>query len=1081
MTRAGATLPDAKARRAIVEDLNENLFVEAAAGTGKTSSLVDRMRALVLAGKPVERLCAVTFTVKAAAQLKERFQVALETSRRETTDPERRARLGEAIDGMDRCFVGTIHSFCARLLRERPVEAGLDPEFVELDETRHLLLRSEAWERYKQKLFVESNPVLPELARYGIPLEVLRDAYECFAENPDVQAGTAGRLAEPDFAQARSRVPEFLAAARAGLPAREPVKGWDKLQRKLRSALRLARILDLDKSTSFAAVLERLDGSNDVTLNRWPDAAVARRLADEFEALRDEVVRPALQGWREFLYPIVVDAVVPAAAEFERLRREKGALDFNDLLLKARNLLRDHPEVRQEFQERFTPVLVDEFQDTDPIQAEVLLYLTGGDFAEKDWRKLAPVEGSLFVVGDPKQSIYRFRRADIETYARVKERVLASGGRVVDLTANFRSAPEVCSWINGVFDDTFPREATPAQPAHARLHPERKSTGGPSGAFRLEFPPAGSRAWEAVARQDAIRIAAWIRSAIDSGFEVCADRSRGGSDASRRSVEPGDFLLLFRYKKRMDLYAKELEARGVPYEISGGGAFSESEDLADLLPVLETLVDPANPVSLVASLSGPCFGVDDDALYRFRKSGGRFHLFAPVPAAADPRIARALRMLTEAHEFSRSLPPGAALASICEKLGAISYGGARELGGTRAGNLLKACSIARSLSARGSSFASIVRYLRELTAASDAEEMSTRPGETMAVRLMTLHRAKGLEAPIVFLADPTGERETSVDWCVDRKPGVPQGWLRVAERPDRRDREIARPEGWSERAEIERGFQEAEKDRLLYVAATRAADLLVVSVGPDSIKSPWGKLARAATEPLPEVARPRAAPAPQQQPDLTHELAASRRARKERRDSSRRPAYAVEQVTHVAHDRSASPFASRTGRGMTWGRVIHSLLDGAMKNPGLDVRLYAANLLAEEERAASEVEDAVRLVEAVRRSPLWRRALGARRRLTEVPFALMAPSADLGLTGGPAETLLQGAIDLVFEEDSGWILVDYKTDTIAGNLRELVAFYSPQIELYRRYWRELTGRPTRAGLYFVSTGEEVWPDSLAIQ
>jgi ATP-dependent helicase/nuclease subunit A len=166
---------------------------------------------------------------------------------------------------------------------------------------------------------------------------------------------------------------------------------------------------------------------------------------------------------------------------------------------------------------------------------------------------------------------------------------------------------------------------------------------------------------------------------------------------------------------------------------------------------------------------------------------------------------------------------------------------------------------------------------------------------------------------------------------------------------------------------------------------------------------------------------------------------------------------------------------------MTWGRVIHSLLDGAMKNPGLDVRLYAANLLAEEERAASEVEDAVRLVEAVRRSPLWRRALGARRRLTEVPFALMAPSADLGLTGGPAETLLQGAIDLVFEEDSGWILVDYKTDTIAGNLRELVAFYSPQIELYRRYWRELTGRPTRAGLYFVSTGEEVWPDSLAIQ
>jgi ATP-dependent helicase/nuclease subunit A len=1079
VTKAFATLPDAEARRAIVEDLDTNLFVEAAAGTGKTSSLVDRMRALVLEGKPVERLCAVTFTVKAAAQLKERFQIALETSRSEAIDPERRRRLEDAIAGMDRCFVGTIHSFCARLLRERPVEAGVDPEFEELDETRHLLLRSEAWERYKQKLFVESNPVLPELAQYEIPVEVLRDAYECLAENPDVEAGNPGRLREPDFARERPKVAEFLATARAALPAREPVRGWDKLQRRLRRALRLERILDLEKSTSFAEVLERLDGSGDATLNRWPDAGVARKLEQGFKALRDGVVRPALQCWREFLYPIAVEAVVPATAEFERLRREKGALDFNDLLLKARNLLRDHPEARREFQERFTPVLVDEFQDTDPIQAEVLLYLTGGDFREKDWRKLAPVEGSLFVVGDPKQSIYRFRRADVETYDRVKERVLASGGRVVDLTANFRSTPEVCAWVNRVFDGPFPREATEEQAAYAPLHPERKPARGPSGAFRLEVPPAGSRSWEAIARQDAIRIAAWIRGALDSGFEVGGDGSRAGADAHRQPVKPGDFLLLFRYKKRMDLYAKELEARGVSYEISGGGAFSESEDLADLLPVLETLVDPANPVSLVASLSGSFFGVDDDALYRFRRSGGRFHLFAPLPAGVDERIARALRMLTEAHELSRSLPPGAALAAICEKLGAMAHGGARELGGTRAGNLLKACSIARSLSARGSPFGSIIRYLRELTEASDAEEMSTRPGETRAVRLMTLHRAKGLEAPIVFLADPTGDRETSVNWCVDRKREVPQGWLRVAERSERR--EIARPEGWSKRAEVETLFQEAERDRLLYVAATRAADVLVVSVGPDSVKSPWAKLAHAATRPLPEVAKPRAASDLPRPPDFARELAESRRARGARREFARRPGYVVEQVTHVAHDSSSTPFASRTGRGMTWGRVIHRLLEALMKDSSLDVGAYAMNLLVEEDRPAGDLEEAVRLVEAVRDSPLWARATSARRRLVEVPFALMAPSADLGVVEGPAETLLQGAIDLAFEEDTGWVLVDYKSDTIAGNLEELVAFYSPQIDLYRRYWERLTGRPTKAGLFFVQTRQEVWPDSLAKQ
>lgn len=1071
MTKAARALPDAEARRAIIEDLDANLFVEAAAGTGKTRSLVDRMRALVLQGTPVERLCAVTFTVKSAAQLKERFQVELERSRSDAIDPERRARLEVAIAAMDRCFVGTIHSFCARLLRERPVEAGIDPEFVELDETRHLLLRSEAWERYKQKLFVESNPVLPELARYGIPLEVLRAAYECLAENPDVEAGNPGRLPEPDFARERPKVAEFLAAARAALPEMEPAKGWDKLQRRVRSALRLEQILDREKSTSFAAVLERLDASGDVTLNRWPDGGVARKLEREFEALRDEVVRPALARWREFLYPIAVDAVVPAAAEFAQLRREKGALDFNDLLLKARNLLREHPAAREEFQKRFTPVLVDEFQDTDPIQAEVLLYLTGGDLLEKDWRELEPVPGSLFVVGDPKQSIYRFRRADIQTYDRVKERVLASGGRVVELTANFRSSPEVCGWVNAVFGAAFPAKATPEQAAYVPLDAERESPRGSSGAFHLEVPPAGSRARQAIARQDAIRIAAWIRAAIDSGFEV-----RG--DGSGRPVEPGDFLLLFRYKKLMDLYAKELEARGVPYQISGGGAFSESEDLADLLPLLETLVDPADPVSLVASLVGPFFGVDDDALYRFRRSGGRFHLFAPPPAGVDDRIARGLRMLTEAHELSRSLPPGAALAAICEKLGAIAYGGARELGGTRAGNLLKACSITRSLSARGEPFGSIVRYLRQLTEKSDAEEMSTRPGETRAVRLMTLHRAKGLEAPIVFLADPTGERETSVDWCVDREREMPQGWMRVAERSGRRgDREIARPAGWSEREEVETRFQEAEKDRLLYVAATRAADLLVVSVGPDSVKSPWAKLALAARRPLPEVAKPRAAPPSARQPNLAPQVAEFRLERQARRDASKQPGYAVEQVTHVVHDRSAPPFASRTGRGMSWGRVVHRLLEGAMKDPALNLRLYAANLLVEEERPADEVDEAVRLAEAVRGSDLWNRALAAKRRFTEIPFALMAASDDLGLSDGPSETLLQGAIDLVFEEESGWTLVDYKSDTIAGNLDALVTYYSPQIAHYRRYWEKLTGQPTKAGLFFVQTGDEVWPEA----
>jgi len=153
---------------------------------------------------------------------------------------------------------------------------------------------------------------------------------------------------------------------------------------------------------------------------------------------------------------------------------------------------------------------------------------------------------------------------------------------------------------------------------------------------------------------------------------------------------------------------------------------------------------------------------------------------------------------------------------------------------------------------------------------------------------------------------------------------------------------------------------------------------------------------------------------------------------------------------------------------------MHRLLESKMKDSSFDVRAYAANLLADEERAPEDLEDAVRLVDAVVRSPLWKRALASPRRFVEVPFALLVPSSDLGTPGPPDQTLLYGAIDLVFEENGGWIVVDYKSDAVGPNLEALTAYYRPQVDHYRRYWEQLTGKPTRAGLFFIETGEEVW-------
>ncbi len=1051
--RPEAALPDGQARRAIREDLETTILVEAAAGTGKTESLVERMVALIRTGKTsIDRISAVTFTIKAAAELSERFQTRLEEAAQSAGAAERRL-LEEALSRLDTAFIGTIHAFCARLLRERPVEAGVAPGFAEMDEPEDAVERQEAWDRYTERLFAQESPLLARLTALGVRLEDLRATFETLSENEDVAPPIGMELPTPSFEVERQAVEDFLRRAEAGLPAQAPAAGWNEFQQAIRRALRLRTLLDMGEAPEFVRVLEALDRAK----RKAPEAGPQR---GAFETLCRETIEPALRRWREHLHPIVMSVLVPAVAEYRQWRRRSGKLNFQDLLLLARDLLRNDGEVRRTFQTRFLPILVDEFQDTDPIQAEILFYLTGRETSGTDWRKLTPLPGSLFVVGDPKQSIYRFRRADIETYNVVRDRIEESGGRVLRLTANFRSTGQICGWVNSVFGGIFPPAPAPEQAAYVPLAPARPEAKLRSGAWRLETR-TGTAGNEAIVRQDSDRIARWIAGAIGRGDHT-----------------PGDFLILFRKRAFMSVYARALETRGIPYELAGGGAFEGSEELRVLMPLLYALSDPDNPVPFVAALRGPLFGVDDEALYRFSRAKGRFSFRGATPEATDSRIVRACELLREGEELVRSLPPGAAIARIGERLGWIAYGAARELGDSRAGNLLKAIAAARELSARGLDFAAVVRELDRMTRQGYIEEMSAEPGRTDVVRLLTVHGAKGLEASVVFLADPRREPPKPPRHWIDRRREPAQGhWLVTRDAGEHHRIEIARPTDWEEMAARETAFEDAEKARLLYVAATRARDRLVVSIwrqGKGKAQGAWARLDPFLKENLPEPSAP-AAPVPRPVLErLPEELAGFRKRRAERLTLSSHPTYSVTPVTEIAHREGPVPAWERTGRGMSWGRVIHGLLEALMKDPSLDVRVYAANLLAEEDRPPEDLEEAVRLVGGVRSSPLWRRALSARRRLVEVPFALQVPSAELGMTTGPSETLLQGAIDLAFEEEGGWSIVDYKSDTVTDNLPDLVRFYRPQVELYRRYWQQLTGQPARAALFFLQTGDVAW-------
>ena len=681
----------------------------------------------------------MTFTIRAAAELSERFQTALEAAARAASGQEH-GRLVAALSRLDAAFVGTIHAFCARLLRERPVEAGVDPGFAEMDEPENAAARLEGWSRYTERLFTGESPILPRLAALGIRLEDLRQTYETLSDNEDVEPEIGPEEPPPDFAAERGAVAAFLARAGADLPPEMPSGGWNEFQEAVRRALRIVALGGAPDATAFARILDALGRAR----NKGKDAG---RLRIEFEALCRDTIEPGLRRWREYLHPILLNAIAPAAVEYAAWRRRNGRLNFQDLLLLARDLLRDHPQVRRDFQARFLPILVDEFQDTDPIQAEILFYLTGEETGEKDWRRLTPRPGQLFVVGDPKQSIYRFRRADIETYGAVRSRIEKSG-RVLNLSANFRSTGRLCGWINTAFSRQFPPRRRRSRPRGCR---SRRS--GPR-AFPAFFASSRGRRQRARRRSSPrMRRASRARSRPPSARTLAGQKTSSSS-----SAHAGTCRTTHGSSRRAEFLTS-----------SPAAARSRTrKSFGRFCPCSRPSRDPDDPVPFVSVLRGPLFGVDDEALYLFSRAGGRFSFRAAPPAGADPRIAKACELLREGEALAAALPPAAAIAQLCGRLGWTAYGAARELGDSRAGNLLKAIAAARTFSTEGLDFAAVVAELDRLTGEGYVEEMGARPGRRGAVRLMTVHGAKGLEAPVVFLADPRRERDRPTRFWIDR-------------------------------------------------------------------------------------------------------------------------------------------------------------------------------------------------------------------------------------------------------------------------------------------------------------------------
>jgi ATP-dependent helicase/nuclease subunit A len=865
---AGMTtsLPDQAARDAIVNDLDSTLIVEAAAGTGKTTELVRRILRMLATGKTdIKKIVAVTFTEKAAGELKLRLREALETERARVEGAERE-RLDVALMTLEEAHVSTIHGFCADLLRERPVEAGVDPLFTVLTEAQASRMFTESFNTWLQEQLADPPEGLRRALRRSAgpffgrgsaapsqegPIDRLRQAAWDLTEWRDFPHPWTRNPFDRELAidQLESELDAFATLTESPSYPRDYLFLDTAPARHLSEEIALQRSIGSNDYDGWEARLVDLSRNRSISRarhGRGPGYRQGVTRATIIAAL--DLLRAGLDQFRmdadADLAALLQSELAGASACYARLKQRAGALDFLDLLLKARDLMKTSGPVRTGFKDRFEYIFVDEFQDTDPLQAEILVLLTAEDPEATDWRTAVPSPGRLFIVGDPKQSIYRFRRADVGVYQDVCRKLERHGAKAVELTTSFRSVPGIQACVNAGFAPVMTGDELTLQAAYVPLTPYRSATPNQPAVVALPVPePYGQRQLSMMAIERSLpdAMGAFVDWMLTRSNWTVSER-RG---AKPEPLKAGHICILFRRflsfgQDMTEPYVRALEARGIAHVLVGGKTFHDREEVETLRAALAAVEWPDDELSVFATLRGALFSIGDEDLLEWRQSLRlRLHPFgarptfqppapSPQPPAPSPQIpvhlqpiAEALDLLRRLHKRRNYVPIADTIQTLLDATRA-HVGLVLRSGGEQAlANVLHVAELARQYEMDGGiSFRGFVDQLREAADAAQAPEAPILEEGSDGVRMMTVHKAKGLEFPVVMLADPTCKLARA-------EPGR---WLD----PDRGLCAL-KVAGLSPTDLLLHGAEElarehAEGLRLAYVAATRARDVLVVPV-----------------------------------------------------------------------------------------------------------------------------------------------------------------------------------------------------------------------------------------------------------
>lgn len=1088
------------------------LLVEAGAGTGKTWTLVQRFLHLLDQHPewPLESIVAVTFTEKAAREMRTRLRKAIESRAQAASEGSHWLNRRTNLVNLQ---VGTIHSLCARILRENAITAGLDPYFSVLDELQAESLQEAALRQALDEIVLSDSPALELLA--GLQVRDLRDQMAGLLGRRGTVQRLFDQLENPQelLGKWRTHFAEMQVAvwadAMAGLPGMmlETLEGVvikdeaDKLALAVQlsqAGCQCARRNDIVGACQAWLQINLTGGKADNWGGKENLADIKTALKMVREAARqlekagclDEIgeldaqAALALQHWR-----MIWDHT---AGVYQRVKADRQVLDFDDLELLAEGLLNRHPpDPRlQAFLDSLNHLMVDEYQDTNEVQWHILYALAH-----------PTTGGRLFVVGDAKQSIYRFRQAQVTVFNQTAKDIQSeTGSPPVRLETSFRSHRALTNALNHLFTAVLKPISSSYQDYEARPGPLQavrdSSLSHPvvPAPVELCLIPAQDEQGERINAESArIYEAQFLAQRLieleTTGFPVW-DKALG----KFRPFRFGDAAILFRATTSLPLYEEQFKAAGLPYLTVSGRGYFDRPEVRDLIALLAVLHNPADDLNLAAALRSPIFGLSDETLYRLR-----WHTSHGSPSTEAISFAEALKtppptdqyeivhfanqVLEELWQLAGRIDPWRLMRRILDLTGyeaalALNDSGSGGSGRSRS-NVLKLLEIARQRSAE--SLSMFLNGLRDLSTreAREGEALGSAP-ESGAVLLLSIHAAKGLEFPVVAVADLG--RRIEMNRSAPMILHDPAVGLVCKQRDENGDWQKPVSYAWGEW--MLKRMEAAESKRLLYVACTRAADLLILS-GKSGEQNSWlaeiesnwlldpaeelqqfdgfsVRIVRPSTMPvqepvvekavepvvemvnLPQLVRPLPADLAKHHYAVTH----LQRSLLEKREGETTTLYPAVRVQSRTVGLVQPPL-------YLVGRVVHRLLANwgnlSLPTSQLEERLAAyarRERITHPEAVRQTVERSLRMLAVLRRTDIFRDVSTALQRHSEVPFSIASSLGDL-----------HGVIDLLYQDrKANWQLVDWKTDWFpAEQLREKAQEYCQQIAVYDRAVRKILG------------------------